>query len=121
MYDRALAGTRLSATQLDVLLTLAQVGPSNLKTLAHHLGADASTMARVVARLARSKLVHIATGSDRRHRVVGLTGAGARRVTTTLPVWDAIQDRFIRRIGPRAWTRMLHNLDRVFQATHNHR
>src|SRR5437868_13826147 len=60
MYDRALVRTGLTATQLDVLLTLTQVGPSNIKTLARHVGADASTMPRVLGRLSRRKLVKVA-------------------------------------------------------------
>lgn len=115
-YDRALASTGLTSTQLNVLLTLADTGPSNMKTLARHLGADASTMPRVLIRLRRKRLVRSSAGEDRRHRIVQLTETGARCLELALPLWDAAQEQFVRRYGEAAWRRSRRDLERMFQA-----
>jgi DNA-binding MarR family transcriptional regulator len=116
MYDRALAGTGLTSTQLDVLLTLAQTGPSNVKTLARFVGADPSTMPRVLARLRRAQLVQSTSGTDRRHRIVTLTRTGVRRLEQTLPLWDAAQEQFVKRVGAAFWRHSRHDLERIFDA-----
>jgi len=121
LYDRALAPTGLTAAQLDVLLTLAEVGPSNMKALAGHVGADASTMPRLLERLARTKLVQIGAGTDRRHRIARLTNAGARRIARALPVWDAVQEQFVSNFGKRRWNRARRDLDRMVQGAKDRR
>jgi DNA-binding MarR family transcriptional regulator len=116
LYDRALSSTGVTATQLNVLLTLAQMGPSNLKALAGYVGADASTMPRVLKRLRDRKLVRFEVGPDRRHRIVQLTDAGSRCLVHALPAWDSVQEQFVSRFGRPAWNRARRDLDLMFRA-----
>jgi DNA-binding MarR family transcriptional regulator len=103
-FDRALAPARLTGHQFNLMMTLALAGDLNVRSLADHLGMDATTVPRVAAPLRRQRLIASAVGTDRRERVLTVTARGRRRLATALPLWEAQQRRVIASMGHTAWT-----------------
>jgi len=103
-FDRALVPARLTGHQFNLMMTLALAGDLNVRSLADHLGMDATTVPRVAAPLRRQRLIASAVGNDRRERVLTVTARGRRRLATALPFWEAQQRRVIGAMGQAAWT-----------------
>ncbi|MFJ6200104.1 MarR family winged helix-turn-helix transcriptional regulator [Micromonospora sp. NPDC092111] len=81
--DLGLPGFRPRYT--PVLVALAGVGPTSIKTLAETTGVTHSAASQTVARMAKDGLVTLAPGADARQRIVHLTD----RARELLPVLDA--------------------------------
>ena len=94
LYDQALAPVGLRITQYPVLAWLAGSGPMTMSVLAACMVMDRATLGHNLRPLEASGLVRIATGLDRRSRVVTLTDAGRERFTQARPHWRAAQRAF---------------------------
>jgi DNA-binding MarR family transcriptional regulator len=105
-FDRALAPAHLTGHQFNLMMTLALAGDLNVRSLANHLGMDATTVPRVAAPLHRQRLIAARVGRDRRERLLTVTAKGRRRLAAALPLWEAQQKRVIANMGPSAWNGM---------------
>jgi DNA-binding MarR family transcriptional regulator len=91
LYDRPLSQVGLRVTGYSILSRLAEEGPLTASELARRLAMDRTTCTREVAPLVESGLVETTTGSDRRHRLLGLTDRGARKRSEAYPLWERVQ------------------------------
>ena len=101
-YDEALRPTGLQATQVTLMSTIARGkdGAQPMGQLADILALEISTLTRNLRALESGGLV--VTGrseTDRRVRVVRLTGAGKARLAGALPYWQRAHDEVIRAMG----------------------
>ncbi len=91
LYDRALAPAGLRVTGYSIMSRLAQEGPLSVGDLASRLGMERTTCTREVAPLVESGLVEDTAASDRRRRLLRLTGLGARKRAQAYPLWERVQ------------------------------
>ncbi|WP_233531064.1 MarR family winged helix-turn-helix transcriptional regulator [Paenibacillus alkalitolerans] len=99
LYDECLRPVGLRATQLPVLMALAQAGSVTISRLSEILLMDRTTLTRDLKPLERQKLVSITTGEDRRRRYISLTPAGEDLLASALPLWEQAQSRVRSCIG----------------------
>lgn len=102
-YDQALGPAGLTGQQFNLLMTLARNGPMSVNRLAAAVGMHPSTTPRIIAPLARQRLVSSKAGTDQRERVTALTRKGEGRLLQAYPLWAEVQGRIVGRIGQRQW------------------
>ncbi len=101
IYDDALAGHGLTIGQLGLLAVLGRRRGLGVNALAERLGADASTISRLIRPLEAAGLLHIAPDpDDGRAKVVTITDAGYARRAAAITAWEAAQADVARRLGP---------------------
>ena len=96
MYDNALVGSGLRATQFAILAELNRNRdhPLLIGELARNMAMDRSTLGHNLRPLYRDGLVALAVDEDRRGRRVVLTAVGYLKFRQTMPFWEQAQQRF---------------------------
>lgn len=94
LYDQALALSGLRITQYPILVWLATSGPMTMTVLADRMVMDRATLGHNLRPLEAQGLVSMATGQDRRSRVVTLTETGRTKLREARPAWHAAQQTF---------------------------
>jgi DNA-binding MarR family transcriptional regulator len=91
LYDRALSPAGLRVTGYSILSRLDEEGPLSIGKLAERLSMERTTCTREVAPLVAAGLVEDTAGSDRRRRLLRLTGLGVRKRAEAYPLWEQVQ------------------------------
>lgn len=112
-YDRELRPLGLRGTQFSVLVAAALLDGATLTRLAEAVGADRTTLTRVLAPLERDGWVVTAPGEDRRERRVHLTGPGELRLTGAVEAWERAQRHVVELLGEEAWGGLVAGARRV--------
>jgi DNA-binding MarR family transcriptional regulator len=99
LYDRILSSAGLRASSYAILSVLATEEPLRIGELARRLTMDRTTCTREVAPLVSSGLVQITVGSDRRRRLVQLTGLGRRKRSEARSRWERAQQMLGAELG----------------------
>jgi DNA-binding MarR family transcriptional regulator len=100
IYDDALAPFGLTIGQLGLLASLRRSRGVPITTLADQLGADPSTISRLLRPLEQAGLLRIDTAShDRRVRLVWLTDIGHQKRQAATAGWHDAQDTLQTRLG----------------------
>lgn len=99
LYGEALAPSGLKATQFALLAALERASQLPITALADELVMDRTTLSRNLLPLAKSGLVAIEPGADRRMKVARLTQEGQTRLTDARPLWREAQDQVIGSFG----------------------
>ncbi|RIK41292.1 MAG: MarR family transcriptional regulator [Chloroflexi bacterium] len=107
LYDEILHPSGLLATQALLLTAIAAHGSVALTPLAERMAMDRTTLARNLKPLERDGLVEIATGADRRTRVLRLTDRGQEALAKAIPLWEEAQAWVINQLGEERWRAML--------------
>jgi DNA-binding MarR family transcriptional regulator len=117
LYDRALSQAGLRVTAYSILSRLAAEGPLSVGELAGRLAMEHTTCTREVAPLVRSGLVEAAPGSDRRRRLLRLTGPGLRKLAEGRPAWEQVQQRVAAEFGDGDLRDLLARLDQLLESS----
>ncbi|MFQ5984413.1 MAG: MarR family winged helix-turn-helix transcriptional regulator [Alphaproteobacteria bacterium] len=117
LFDGVLQPSGLQATQLSVLVALRLAGSATMTRLARELVMDRTTLTRNLKPLEREGLVEIASGKDRRVRLVRLTPKGRWSLRQALPLWEKAQARVVARLGSRRWRTLLDEISAAVAAT----
>jgi DNA-binding MarR family transcriptional regulator len=104
LYEEALAGTGLHATQYTALQVLDSAPNLTTTELAEAMGMDQTTATRTLALIRKGGMAADAVGDDRRQRRWTLTRKGREQVRKVRPHWEAAQLAFEKRIGREAAT-----------------
>jgi DNA-binding MarR family transcriptional regulator len=112
-FDAAFAPVGLTGHQFNLLMTLARSGPMNVNALAAAVGMHPSTTPRLIAPLARDRLVRTQPGSDRRVRVIAITRKGRARLARALPRWMELQKRIVSNLGTKEWSSAMTSLKKI--------
>ena len=112
-FDTALKPAGLTGNQFNLLMTLARMGPLNVNAVAAAVGMHPSTVPRLIAPLARRRLVRRQAGADRRERVIVVTESGRRKLTAAYPFWAALQRQVASRLGDEGWVSAMAVLQQV--------
>lgn len=115
LYDDALAPAGLTIGQFGLLVQLRRSRAIGIAALAEILGADASTVSRLLRPLERAGLLAIAPDlADRRAKAVRLTDAGAARIHAARPRWQAAQAQLEAQLGAERHAALRFLLDDAF-------
>jgi DNA-binding MarR family transcriptional regulator len=111
IYDDSLRPTGLTTTQYSLLAIIDRAPqPLTLGDLAEAQVMDRTTLSHNLAPLRRDGLVQVASGADRRTKVIALTGAGKSLLETARPRWHAAQQRLVEITGDDAYQHLLAEL-----------
>jgi len=102
VYDQAISPSGLRATQLTLLVALAQAPEAPLGRLAEALVMDRTTLTRNLAPLLRDGLAEERAAADGRVRGFALTPKGKRALERALPAWKTAQARMLRALDREA-------------------
>ena len=103
MYEDALAGTGLKATQFSVLARLSQIEPATMQELADDLVMDRTTLSHNLKPLERDGFISIGVADgDQRVRRLSLTKSGKTTLKGAYKAWKGAQDRFEHAFGVKA-------------------
>jgi DNA-binding MarR family transcriptional regulator len=117
LYDQILAEEGVTITQYAVLVNVGRNAEGiQVSSLAALLGMERTTLTRNVQPLIRTKWLSLATGKDRRSRVLRLTPAGEQKVNACFPLWESAQKRFIEGIGVAHLRALRSELDAVAES-----
>ncbi|CAG2160635.1 MarR family winged helix-turn-helix transcriptional regulator [Cupriavidus numazuensis] len=100
LYDQALAGAGLRATQFSILYKLAKAGEISIGELAAVMAMDRTTLSANLKPMERDGLIKIVPSAlDRRARQVTLTRQGMLSYQQAFPLWESVQQEFERAYG----------------------
>jgi DNA-binding MarR family transcriptional regulator len=99
LYDEFLQPSGLLTTQFLLLGAIGTNSSIALTPLAQQLAMDPTTLARNLKPLQREGLVKISKGSDRRTRILRLTGLGETALVKAFPLWQQAQAWVIGQVG----------------------
>lgn len=100
ILDAGLKPAGIAITQFAPLAHLYRDGPLGMGELAERIGADPTTLTRVLRPLERRGLLRQEIAAeDRRRRLIQLTSQGRAAFQHALPLWQQAQTEIVRRIG----------------------
>jgi DNA-binding MarR family transcriptional regulator len=111
LYDTGLQAVGLRATQFAILVAVGKRQPVSVGKLAQITVIDQTTMTRNLAPLARDGLIELSARGAKREKRVRLTAKGERALTRAVPVWRALQERFVAAFGAGNWREMRRELE----------
>jgi len=112
-FDAALKPAGLTGNQFNLMMTLARMGPLNVNAVAAAVGMHPSTVPRLIAPLARRRLVRSRAGADRRERLIVLTERGSGKLIAAYPYWAAVQRQVVARLGDAGWIAAMKVLQQI--------
>jgi DNA-binding MarR family transcriptional regulator len=107
VYEQALIGAGLSATQFTILQTLSLAGEVTQGELARILAMDSTTLTRTLAVMSRSGWIAKKRGQDRREWRMRVSSAGDARFQQALPHWRKAQTHVRRQLGKELSDRLM--------------
>jgi len=99
IYDDALAGVGLKASQFNLLVTTASREDTRPADLAKFLEMDESTLSRNVERMCAKGWLRLVPDEDRRSHLIEITDKGLRLIQKGYPAWQKAQEEVTRRLG----------------------
>ena len=112
-YDAALRPSGLRSTQFTVLIAIALLEAPSVGALAEATLMDATTMTRNLRLLKSAGLIEVSPRGAGREKQVRLSKAGERALARAVPMWRAVQARFVAALGPTTWSKMRAELEEV--------
>src|SRR5579864_4937678 len=100
IYDDALAGAGLKASQFNLLVTTASREDTRPAELAKFLEMDESTLSRNVARMCARGWLRLEPGDDRRSHQITITDMGKALLRKSYPAWQQAQSQVAHKLGP---------------------
>lgn len=115
-YDPALVALGLTGHQFNLMMTLHQLGPMTVGSLAEALGMDASGVPRAIRPLSDAGFIAVRRGDDRRQRVLSVTAEGAALLGKANSAWLKVQTELVDSIGGDRWMSLIDELRSVRRA-----
>jgi DNA-binding MarR family transcriptional regulator len=117
LYDDALAGSGLKATQATLLAHVQSLGEPTLKTLADELVMDLSALSHTLKPLVRDGLIKIVPDEkDARAKRVTFTAQGRAKMEEIIRLWTQAHARFENVLGPERAEKLRATLDVIASA-----
>jgi DNA-binding MarR family transcriptional regulator len=99
IYDQAVARHGVTIAQVNLLVTLADFGPSTLRKIGEFLRLERSTMSRNLDLLMKRGWVEAISSNARGIREVAITPVGLDIIEAVLPDWRAAQTQAAQLLG----------------------
>jgi DNA-binding MarR family transcriptional regulator len=109
-FDTEFAPTGLTSQQFTILMTLVRAGSMNVGELSNFIGMDQSTTTRALRPLERDGLIKIATGKDRRQRIISATVLAETKLANAFPRWENLQATVLSNLGSQEWQTTIQSL-----------
>ena len=116
LYDDALRPVGLRATQLAVLVAIANEGTMSITALAQSMAMDRTTLTRNLRPLEKAGLIAIGPEGRHRSRMLEITRQGQFRLREALPYWERAQETLRRKLGDKDWANVHNDLDQLIRA-----
>src|SRR5689334_376821 len=113
LYEDALRPVGLRGSQFTILQFLSQAGEVTQGTLGEMLAMDSTTLTRTLAIMLREGWLEERRGSDRRERLLSLSGAGEKQLKRAKPAWENVQARLKHEVGNEDWGKLEQLINRV--------
>ncbi|MCI0591115.1 MAG: MarR family winged helix-turn-helix transcriptional regulator [Gammaproteobacteria bacterium] len=110
LYDELLRPAGLRVTQFSLLVAVRMAGPVGVTRLVELTVVDRTTWTRNLELLQKQGLIEVASGEDRRTRIVTLTAEGNAAIAEALPFWKKAQSHVVNSLGQEHWADMLTDL-----------
>ena len=98
-YDGLLAPSGLKLTQFSLVHLIRLREPVSITELARVTGLDRTTMGKNLQLIARSDLISLSAGEDRRERIAQLTSKGRQALNMAYPLWKNAQATMTATVG----------------------
>jgi DNA-binding MarR family transcriptional regulator len=98
-YDALLAPSGLKYPQFPLLDNIQQREPVSITELAKVTGLDRTTMNKNLQQMARSDLISLSPGKDRRERIAQMTNKGRQALERAYPLWQEAQTTMTTALG----------------------
>jgi DNA-binding MarR family transcriptional regulator len=115
LYDEMLRPAGIRGTQYSLLVAVQLSGPVTVTQLAEHAVMDRTTLTRNLEVLEKQGFVEIASGEDRRTRVVTITQAGRAVLTRAYPLWEKAQARLKEALSEDRMQMLMEGLSRLVE------
>lgn len=99
IYDDALAGVGLKASQFNLLVAAVNRKEIRPAELAKLLEMDESTLSRNVERMCAKGWLRLEPDDDRRSHLIKVTEKGLGLIRKGYPAWQKAQQEIVRRLG----------------------
>lgn len=99
VYNRAFARHGLKVTQVNILVTLAALGPTEVKPLCAVLSTDASTMSRALARIEKKGFIKSEPAGIGKILKISVTEEGLDVLKRVYPDWQHAQEQVAEMLG----------------------
>ena len=113
LYDLALAPSGIRATQMAILTAVAKFQPVPMSRIGEILVLDQTTLTRSLRRLQKQGLLDVSARSAQRQRFVTLTDPGVKALALAVPLWRAVQAKFLSDMGKENWSLLRNELERL--------
>lgn len=113
LYDLALAPSGIRTTQMAILTAIAKFQPVPISRIGEILILDQTTLTRNLRLLERQGLLEVSRRSARRQRFVTLTDSGVKTLALAVPLWRAVQAKFLSEMGKDNWSVLRNELERL--------
>jgi len=113
LYDLALAPSGIRATQMAILTAIAKFQPVSMSRIGEILVLDQTTLTRSLRLLQKQRLLEVSRRSARRQRFVTLTDSGVKALALAVPLWRAVQAKFLSDMGKDNWSVLRNELERL--------
>jgi DNA-binding MarR family transcriptional regulator len=117
LYDEMLRPAGLRVTQFSLLVVVRTAGPVSVTRLAELTVMDRTTLTRNLELLQKQGLIEVASGEDRRTRIVTITAEGNAAIAEALPFWKKAQSHVVNSLGQERWADMLTDLRELVAVT----
>ena len=113
LYDLALAPSGIRATQMAILTAVAKFQPVPMSRIGEILVLDQTTLTRSLRLLQKQGFLEISPRSVKRQRFLTLTDSGVRALALAVPLWRAVQAKFLSELGKDNWSVLRNELERL--------
>jgi DNA-binding MarR family transcriptional regulator len=112
-YDKLLAPSGITITQLALLRTISIGNSSTISKLSKGMYMDRTTLTRNLDLLKKQDFIKIESSSDKRKRIVTITNRGKAQMTKALPLWERAQGTIIEKFGKGNWREINTGLNEI--------
>jgi DNA-binding MarR family transcriptional regulator len=116
LYDLALVPSGIRATQMAILTAVAKFQPVSMSRIGEILVLDQTTLTRSLRLLGKQGLLSVSTRSTQRQRFVTLTDSGVKALALAVPLWRAVQAKFLSDMGGDKWSVLRNELESLARA-----
>jgi DNA-binding MarR family transcriptional regulator len=113
LYDAAFEECGIRSTQFGILVAIRKEQPICIGDLSRVMLIDRTTLTRSLSLLQKQKLVTVSERSSMRQRFATVTSEGESILTRALPLWRAMQQRFLDAVGCDHWRSLQRELQEL--------
>lgn len=119
IYEKALRGVGLKATQFTILQALSLMGEASQGRLGEILAMDSTTLTRTLEIMSRHGWVSERRGEDHRVRRLRLSKRGGKKLSEAIPAWEKTQAELRIEMGEDGWKNLTELTNRVTEFSTN--